>query len=200
MRDIFSFFEKPKNPLSFSAIRISLASPEKIREWSRGEVKKPGAYQVGQASSAMAAVLLAGGFTEKAAQGQVKLTRRLPSGQEEVTVLDLAGTNAKSKEFLLRDGDILLVPVGNTFYVLGEVKKPGAYPLDQLTTAIQAIAMAGGFTDKAAPGRTRVIRTSPDGRQETVVVDLNEVMKRGAREKDIPVRANDVIVVPESFF
>src|SRR4051812_24999230 len=40
MRDIFSFFEKPKDPLSFSAIRISLASPEKIREWSHGEVKK----------------------------------------------------------------------------------------------------------------------------------------------------------------
>ncbi len=41
MRDIFSFFEKPRDPLSFSAIRISLASPEKIREWSHGEVKKP---------------------------------------------------------------------------------------------------------------------------------------------------------------
>ena len=41
MRDIFSFFEKPKDPLSFTAIRISLASPEKIREWSHGEVKKP---------------------------------------------------------------------------------------------------------------------------------------------------------------
>jgi DNA-directed RNA polymerase subunit beta' len=41
MKDIFSFFEKPKDPLSFSAIRISLASPEKIRQWSHGEVKKP---------------------------------------------------------------------------------------------------------------------------------------------------------------
>src|ERR687891_174185 len=41
MRDIFSFFEKPKDPLSFAAIRISIASPEKIREWSHGEVKKP---------------------------------------------------------------------------------------------------------------------------------------------------------------
>src|SRR6187431_787193 len=41
MRDIFSFFEKPKDPLTFSAMRISLASPEKIREWSHGEVKKP---------------------------------------------------------------------------------------------------------------------------------------------------------------
>ncbi|MCK6544612.1 DNA-directed RNA polymerase subunit beta' [Myxococcota bacterium] len=41
MKDIFNFFEKPKDPLSFAAIRISIASPEKIREWSHGEVKKP---------------------------------------------------------------------------------------------------------------------------------------------------------------
>ena len=34
MKDIFNFFEKPKDPRSFSAIRIMLASPEKIREWS----------------------------------------------------------------------------------------------------------------------------------------------------------------------
>ena len=37
----YSFFEKPKDPLNFNAVRISLASPEKIRSWSHGEVKKP---------------------------------------------------------------------------------------------------------------------------------------------------------------
>ncbi len=42
MRDILlPFFEKPKDPLSFSAMRISLASPDKISDWSHGEVKKP---------------------------------------------------------------------------------------------------------------------------------------------------------------
>ena len=41
MKDIFNFFEKPKDPLSFTAIRISLAVPDKIRQWSHGEVKKP---------------------------------------------------------------------------------------------------------------------------------------------------------------
>jgi DNA-directed RNA polymerase subunit beta' len=41
VKDIFNFFEKPKDPTSFSAIRISLASPDKIRQWSHGEVKKP---------------------------------------------------------------------------------------------------------------------------------------------------------------
>ncbi len=41
MRDLLNFFDKPKDPLSFDAVRISLASPEMIREWSFGEVKKP---------------------------------------------------------------------------------------------------------------------------------------------------------------
>ncbi|MBI4775545.1 MAG: DNA-directed RNA polymerase subunit beta' [Deltaproteobacteria bacterium] len=41
MEDVYSFFAKPKDPLNYSAIRIALASPEKILEWSYGEVKKP---------------------------------------------------------------------------------------------------------------------------------------------------------------
>ncbi|HKI51963.1 MAG TPA: DNA-directed RNA polymerase subunit beta' [Geothermobacteraceae bacterium] len=41
MEDIFSLFERPKDPLNFNAIRLSLASPEAIRERSFGEVKKP---------------------------------------------------------------------------------------------------------------------------------------------------------------
>ncbi len=41
MDELFTFFEKAKKPLNFKAVRISLASPEKIREWSHGEVKKP---------------------------------------------------------------------------------------------------------------------------------------------------------------
>jgi DNA-directed RNA polymerase subunit beta' len=41
LRDLYNLFEKPKDPLAFNAIRISLASPEQIREWSFGEVKKP---------------------------------------------------------------------------------------------------------------------------------------------------------------
>jgi DNA-directed RNA polymerase subunit beta' len=39
--DRFTIFEKPKNPIMFDAIRVRLASPEKIRSWSYGEVKKP---------------------------------------------------------------------------------------------------------------------------------------------------------------
>src|SRR5512139_3275630 len=41
VEDIYALFQKPKNPRDFDAIRIKLASPEKMREWSHGEVKKP---------------------------------------------------------------------------------------------------------------------------------------------------------------
>ncbi len=41
MEDLYGFFTKPKDPLSYTSMQISIASPEKIREWSYGEVKKP---------------------------------------------------------------------------------------------------------------------------------------------------------------
>ena len=41
MEELFNFFQKPKAPIKFKAVKISLASPEKIMDWSHGEVKKP---------------------------------------------------------------------------------------------------------------------------------------------------------------
>ena len=41
MEDLFTRAEKPKDPLFFSGIRISIASAEQIKKWSHGEVKKP---------------------------------------------------------------------------------------------------------------------------------------------------------------
>ncbi len=41
MKDLLNFFDKPTDPLRFNAVKISLAGPEMIRNWSHGEVKKP---------------------------------------------------------------------------------------------------------------------------------------------------------------
>lgn len=41
MEDLFNFFQKPKAPVKFKRVKITLASPEKILDWSHGEVKKP---------------------------------------------------------------------------------------------------------------------------------------------------------------
>jgi polysaccharide export outer membrane protein len=174
--------------------------PKQTNFFVLGEVKRPGAFALEKDTSALEAITLAGGFTERAAPAVAKVLRRRADGNQESIVIDLGGTDPRAREFLLAEGDTILVPTGNSFYVMGEVRKPGAYQLEQAATAIEGVALAGGFTEKAAPNRTKIIRTHRDGRQETIVVDLNEVIKRGRKDKDVPLSANDVIVVPESYF
>ena len=174
--------------------------PKQTSFFVLGEVKKPGAYAMEKETTALEAVTMAGGFTERAAPSVAKVLRKRADGNQETLALDLSGADSRAREFMLVEGDTILLPTGNSFYVMGEVKKPGAYQLEQAATAIEGVALAGGFTDKAAPNRTKIIRTHRDGRQETLTVDLNEIIKRGRKDKDVPLSANDVIVVPESYF
>jgi len=132
-------------------------------------------------------------------QAGAKVLRRTAEGKQETISIDLSGAVPRDKSFRIEDGDTVMVPKGNTFFVFGEVKKPGAYQLDKETNVLEGITIAGGFTDKAAPGRTRVIRTTDKG-QQTISVDMNDIIRRGQREKAIRLLENDVIVVPESFF
>jgi polysaccharide export outer membrane protein len=164
-----------------------------------GEVNKPGTFPLDKETSVLEAVTLAGGFGPTAAASGVKVLRRNADGKQETLALDLAGAVPKDKGFRLQEGDTVLVPKGNTFFVFGEVKKPGAYQLDKETNVLEGITIAGGFTEKAAPGRTRVIRTDDRG-QQTINIDMNDIIRRGQREKAIRLLENDVIVVPESFF
>jgi polysaccharide export outer membrane protein len=164
-----------------------------------GEVNKPGTFPLDKEIAALEAVTLAGGFSNTAAPSGAKVLRRTAEGKQETISIDLSGAVPRDKNFRLEDGDTVMVPKGNTFFVFGEVRKPGAYQLDKETNVLEGITIAGGFTDKAAPGRTRVIRTTDRG-QQTIAVDMNDVIRRGQREKAIRLLENDVIVVPESFF
>jgi polysaccharide export outer membrane protein len=165
-----------------------------------GEVKSPGTFALEKdGTTILEAVTIAGGFTQKAAPAGSRVIRKLGDGRQETIPVDLSGTIPAMREFKIQDGDSILVPRGNTFFVFGEVKKPGDYQLERDTTILEAISIAGGFTDKAAPGRTKIIRTTEQG-QQTIDVDMNEIIKRGRREKSVPLRENDVIVVPEAYF
>jgi polysaccharide export outer membrane protein len=164
-----------------------------------GEVNKAGTFPLDKETTVLEAVTLAGGFSGTAAPAGVKVLRRGPDGRQETIALDLSGGVPRDKGFRIEDGDTVMVPRGNTFFVFGEVKKPGAYQLDKETNVLEGITIAGGFTDKAAPGRTRVIRTTDRG-QQTISVDMNDIIRRGQRDKAIRLLENDVIVVPESFF
>ncbi len=173
-----------------------------------GEADKPGVYYL-QGPTTVRDVLSRAGGLSKTAGTQVLLVRgddgKGATGQAGAPTtrrLDVARVMSgdTSENVAVMDGDSIVIPKGNTFFVFGEVKKPGAYPLDKETNILEGITLAGGFTDKASPGRVRVIRSTAAGGQEVISVDMNDVIKRGQRDRAISLRENDVVVVPESFF
>jgi len=179
--------------------RDTLFIPKAHAYFVLGEVKSAGTFPLDKDVTSLEAITIAGGFNDRAAPAGVKLIRRGPDGQQDTVALDLSGRNAEDRNLKIQDGDTLVVPKGNTFFVFGEVKRPGAYQLEKETNVLEGVTIAGGFTDKAAPGRARVIRSTPNG-QQVFEVDLNEILKRGQRAKALSLQENDVVVVPESFF
>jgi polysaccharide export outer membrane protein len=165
-----------------------------------GEVSRPGSFTLDKETTILEAVTFAGGFANKASPSGTKVIRKRPEGGQETIAVDLSGAVPANKDFVIRDGDTVLVPRGNTFFVFGEVKRPGDFLLEKNTTILEAISVAGGFTDKAAPGRTKIIRNTPTGGQQTIEVDMNDIIKRGRRDKAVPLQEGDVIVVPEAYF
>ena len=86
-------------------------------------------------------------------------------------------------------------------YVLGEVKKPGSIqlPVERKLSVLEAITLAGGFTEIAAPDRTRVLRAS-EGRSQSLEVKISRITKEGDKSADIFLEPNDTVFVPQSFF
>ena len=85
-------------------------------------------------------------------------------------------------------------------YVLGEVLKPGKYPLKSYATVLQGVSMAGGFTPYASKNKMQVIRThaNEDGkeRQIRIPVPYNELVSGKGEIENFILRSGDTIVVP----
>jgi len=85
-------------------------------------------------------------------------------------------------------------PVSQRFYILGEVVNTGEYPIAKKITVMQAFALAGGFTEWASKNKIILIRRS-DGKESTIIIKYNDILK-GDFSKDIPLKADDTIIVP----
>jgi len=125
----------------------------------------------------------------------------------EIDVKGLTITDLEKRLYTLLEKDYLVNPQVNvvieeysTVSVIGEVKKPGSYPIKGRLTVVEAVSLAEGFTKIASPNGTKVIRANPDGSKTEIPVRLGDIM-RGRREKsNIDLKEGDVIVVPESLF
>jgi polysaccharide export outer membrane protein len=92
----------------------------------------------------------------------------------------------------LKDPQVIVsvAAFGESIYVVGEVTKPGAYPFQPNLTVLQALALAGGATPRAAPSRARVLRPLETGGSPQVV----------HVQPGDPLLPDDVLVVPERVF
>lgn len=83
--------------------------------------------------------------------------------------------------------------------IYGQVGRQGRYELapDEALTISQAILRAGGFSGFAKTDKVKLIRKIPSGSNVEIYVNLENVMRKGRMQYDIPVRANDVIIVSE---
>ena len=81
--------------------------------------------------------------------------------------------------------------------LLGQVQKPGSFPLAPDMTLLQAISLAGGMTSIAQASRVNLTRKTKNGTR-TVVVNLEEIYE--GRAPDIPLQAGDSVYVRERIF
>jgi len=82
------------------------------------------------------------------------------------------------------------------FNVLGQVAKPGAYPLTSTTTVLDAIALAGGFKDFAKKKSIYVLRKKSNGEPERIPFNYKDVISGKNPSQNIPLQSEDTIIVP----
>lgn len=145
-----------------------------------GEVKTPGRYLYEKGMTIHKAVSMAGGWTEKAEKGSLKVTRMDEGGVVQPIDVDLDAP--------VLPNDFIVVPQFKKVYVDGEVKRAGDYPFERGLTVHKAITMAGGVTDKASVGSIKILRKL-NGQEQTIPGTLDGV-----------IMPEDIIVVPRSFF
>jgi polysaccharide export outer membrane protein len=187
------FFKDPQ-------LAVSIESYKSQKIHIVGEVRSPGTYQLSGDMSLIEAIARAGS-TLPTASGEVLIVRAkngkpttgpvMPNGADtDATTVDLKElqSGALSHNIALKDGDTIFVPRAESVYVFGQVKNPGAYPVQRTTTVLQALALAGGVNERGATSRIKIVR-----------VEKGKTIEAKAKLTDV-VRPGDTIMVPERFF
>jgi polysaccharide export outer membrane protein len=179
-----------------------------------GSVTHPGLYQLPQAKTLVDLLVVAGGILPNAGPSAI-IMRPLTSGRldlpdarddstgrfstAEVNVRAVMSLRDSAQNIMLLAGDAVSVPEARTVYVIGDVNKPGAFPVndEQQTTALQVLAMAGGTLKTAAPDKAKILRNSRTGEKPTMIsINLKQLMKGNV--PDMQLQPNDILFVPNS--
>ena len=178
--------------------RITVEAIAPVRVTVAGEVKTPGAFEIAPGTNLVDVLARAGGETSQASLENVTI-RHADGSSEVVNVRDALLRGAAAPPINLRDGDYIVVARNqNLIYVVGGVKTSNYYavPASGVVTLGESLSLAGGPVPGAQLSKIAIIRSTPNG---VVRTDVNLNQKKGdALATDLPVRAGDVVYVPEA--
>jgi polysaccharide export outer membrane protein len=179
-----------------------------------GEVVRPGKYYLQGSKTMLELLTEAGGFTSRAS-GEVIVSRL--DGKEPAlfaTDGDGSGTSAPVRVFLtpdqppseqkealsfrLRSGDIVTATSTQFFFISGDVKRPGSYPITSGLTVLKAVSVAGGLTKFGAKGKVEILRKTSNGESDRIKVDLDDI--EDGKKPDVPLQSEDIIKVGKRVF
>jgi polysaccharide biosynthesis/export protein len=163
-----------------------------------GQVLKPGIYELDTSRKVVEVLAMAGGLTDMADR-HITIQRSGPAKRKVEYYYSNAAATALSDDPMVYPGDTVVVPRVAVVYVLGDVLKPGGYPMitnNSKMTVLQAIALAGYANHTASVGKSKLVRETPAGVQE---IDLEVSLMQKGKKPDVALLPDDVIYVPFSF-
>jgi polysaccharide export outer membrane protein len=116
-----------------------------------------------------------------------------------LTPKDLQVKLAKQLESMIKNPEITVMIQeihSQKFNILGEVGRPGSFPLVKHMTVLDAVATAGGLKDFAKAKKMYILRRSKDGNTTRIAVNYNNLIKGTSSDRNFEIEPRDTIVVP----
>ncbi|HZE90515.1 MAG TPA: SLBB domain-containing protein, partial [Rhizobacter sp.] len=155
-----------------------------------GQVTRPGRYPIETVNSRVSEMIAAAGGIVPTGADIVSVTGTRDGKPVKFDVDIPAVLSGKSDyDVPVANGDILFVDRAPTFYIYGEVQKPGAFRLERGMTLLQALAQGGGLTQRGTERGLKLHRRDASGKLNVLSPKMND-----------PVERDDVIYVRESVF
>jgi polysaccharide export outer membrane protein len=163
-----------------------------------GAVAEPGIYQVRGPMSLLSVLSLAKGVTDIAGNRVIVVRAESEAKPLDLDLQQLLESGEPGLNVVIQPGDVVKVPAAPMIYIVGEFKKPGAFPMprgDRLTV-LRALALGEGLLPMADKKDAVIMRAAADGTQSEIGIRLDRIIN--AEEPDPVLQANDVLFVPGS--
>ncbi|HYE91899.1 MAG TPA: SLBB domain-containing protein [Terriglobales bacterium] len=185
--------ERARDFFKFADVVVAVTQPRVFEVAVTGEVQRPATVQISSARRLQDAVLGAGGPTPRGSIRRVQVTTKDGTLREyDLLRFELGGDATQNP--LVLEGMRIHVPVrAATVTLTGAVGRPGEYELQSGGSLSELLALVGGVSPTGAPAEARLTRFGPDGRRETLTVDLRTAL---ARPADVHLKAGDALFVP----